>query len=174
MAELTPFNDNLNADDYQKKTLPSGLNALTILTIIWCSITFLLAVWGFAKAKTTYDNKDKAMEQMQNPKMPGWAKAIMPDPAHFEDMTTKNYENRVPILITTLIATGLCFVGALQMRKRKKQGYILYVVGELLPLVCTIFFIGTYMLTGVFGMIGIGIALLFIILYTAQRKNLLY
>ena len=174
MAELTPFNDNLNADDYQKKTLPSGLNVLTILTIIWSVITILLSVWGFAKAKTTYDNMDKAMEQMQNPNMPKWAKAMMPDPAHFEDMTTKSYENRIPILLTGLIATGLCLVGALQMRKRKKQGYILYVIGELLPLLTTVFFIGAYMLTGVFGIIGISISLLFILLYTAQRKNLLY
>ena len=174
MAELTSFNDSLPSGEYENKGLPGGLNVLTILTIIWCVITLLLSVWSFSRAKSTYDNKDRALEQMQNPNMPKWAKSLMPDPEHFDDMVTKSYNNRVPILLTGLIATGLCLVGALQMRKRKKQGYILYVTGELLPFLSAVFFIGTYTLTGIYGIIGIVFALLFILLYTVQRKHLIY
>ena len=110
------------------------------------------------------------MEQMSSGKMPGWVKSIMPDMNHFEEMVTKAYENRIPILLTSLLAAGLCLAGAIQMRKRKKQGFLLYTIGELLPIAITAFFIGTFMLTGTFMYIGIAIGVLFIIMYAGQRK----
>ena len=172
MNEETNTNDRLNADDFAAEKLPGGLNVLTILTYIGSAISLLGSFYSFATAKTTFDTKDTALEKMNSPEMPAFAKSMMPDPAHFEEMVTKSYENRIPILLISLIAVGLCIAGAMQMRKRKKQGYLLYVIGELLPFVAMIFFIGTFVLTGAGGMIGIGIALLFIILYTMQRKHL--
>lgn len=172
MNEETNINDRLNADDFAAEKLPGGLNVLTILTYIGSAISLLGSFYSFATAKTTFDTKDAALEKMNSPEMPAFAKSMMPDPAHFEEMVTKSYENRIPILLISLIAVGLCIAGAMQMRKRKKQGYLLYVIGELLPFVAMIFFIGTFVLTGAGGMIGIGIALLFIILYTMQRKHL--
>ena len=164
--------ERLNAGDFMPEKLPSGLNVLTILTYIGSAISLLGTIYSFATAKTTFENKDAALEKMNDPNMPGFAKAMMPDTTHFEDMVTKSYENRIPILLISLIAVGLCIAGAMQMRQRKKQGYLLYVIGELLPFIGMVFFIGTYVLTGGGGMIGIGIALLFIILYTLQRKHL--
>jgi len=172
MAELTPLSDNLNVDDFQKKPLPGGLNVLTILTIIWCVLSLLFAAGGFMTAEKKYNSREEDMAKMQQ--APSWLKSIIPSGADYETMVTKNNENKIPILLLSVVGIVLCFVGALQMRKRKKQGYILYVIGELLPFVTTIFFIGTFMFTGIAGMIGSGIALLFILLYTAQRKNLIY
>ena len=172
MNEETNTNDRLNADDFAGEKLQGGLNVLTILTYIGSAISLIGSFYSFATAKTTFDTKDAALEKMNSPEMPAFAKSMMPDPAHFEEMVTKSYENRIPILLISLIAVGLCIAGAMQMRKRKKQGYLLYVIGELLPFVAMIFFIGTFVLTGAGGMIGIGIALLFIILYTMQRKHL--
>lgn len=173
MNEEMNTNDRLNAGDFTAEKLPTGLNVLTILTYIGSGISLLGTLYSFATAKTTFENKDAALEKMNNPDMPAFAKAMMPDAAHFEEMVTRSYENRIPILLISLIAVGLCIAGAMQMRKRKKQGYLLYVIGELLPFIAMLFFIGTFVLTGVGGVIGICIALLFIILYTTQRKHLI-
>ena len=172
MAELTPFNDNLNEDDFQKKPLPSGLNVLTILTFIGCGLGLLSSGWSFINAKNAFDTRDQVMEKMNSGQMPGWVKGIMPDMTHFEEMVTKTYENRVPILLLGLVSLGLCFVGAMQMRKRKKEGFLLYTIGELLPIATAAIFIGTFMLTGFAMYIGYAIALIFILLYANQRKNL--
>ncbi len=172
MNEEMNTNDRLNAGDFTAEKLPSGLNVLTILTYIGSAISLMGTLWSFATAKQTFETKDSVLEKMNSGEMPAFAKSMMPDPAHFEEMVTKSYENRIPILLISLIAVGLCIAGAMQMRKRKKQGYLLYVIGELLPFIAMVFFIGTFVLTGVGGMVGIGIAILFIMLYTAQRKHL--
>ncbi len=172
MSEISSFSDSLNDNDYQSKKMPTGINVLTILTIVGCVIFFCFSVWGFISAKASFDKKDQVIEQMQSGKLPGWAKSMMPDMAHFDEMVTKSYENRIPILIMSLISLGLCFVGALQMRKLKKQGYLLYVIGELLPILTSIVFIGVFSLKGFSAYFGYFIALLFILLYTGQKKYL--
>jgi uncharacterized membrane protein len=93
---------------------------------------------------------------------------------NFEMMVTKSYENRIPILILSVIGIVLCFVGAMQMRKRKKQGYLFYVIGELLPFLTLAFFIGFFAFSGVAFFVGALFAALFIFLYTMQRKHLIY
>lgn len=173
MEETIFTADNLEMKDYERK-LPTGLNVLTILSIIGCVISLVGSVYGFISAKTSYLNKDKTIEQLNSAKMPGWAKGMMPDMNHFDELVTKSYENRIPILILSLIAIALCFVGVLQMRKLKKQGYLLYVIGELLPFVSMAFFIGFFSLSGFAFIFSIVIALLFIFLYTTQRKHLVY
>jgi hypothetical protein len=62
----------------------------------------------------------------------------------------------------------------MQMRKLKKQGYTFYVIGQLLPYITTILFIGSKMFTSTMAMVFMGISILFIILYTVQRKHLVY
>jgi hypothetical protein len=167
-------NDSLSMPDFDAPKMSSGLNVLTILSFIGCGIQFLTSCWGFISSKTSFENKDKVMEQMNSGKMPAWAKSIVPDMNHFEEMVTKTYENRLPILILSLVAVGLCFYGLLQMRKLKKQGFLFYVIGELLPFVTLALFVGTFMLSGVTFFIGVFIAALFILLYALQRKNLVY
>ena len=161
-------------NDYEKQKLPTGLNVLTILTFIGCALALLSAVWSFANAKSSFDNREKVMEQMSSNKMPSWAKGLMPDMAHFEEMVTKSYENRIPILLLSIVAVALCLVGALQMRKRKKQGYLLYVIGEILPFFISAFFVGMFMFSGAGFIFGVVLTALFILLYTLQRKHLIY
>ena len=172
MADTNYTNDNLSINDYESEKLPTGLNVLTILTFIGSGFAVLSSLWSFMKAKESYETRDKVMEQMSSAKMPAWIKGMMPDMAHFEEMVTKSYENRIPILLLSLIAATLCIVGAIQMRKRKKQGYLLYIVGELLPFFIIAFFIGMFSFSGIGFMIGISFTVLFILLYTMQRKNL--
>jgi hypothetical protein len=72
------------------------------------------------------------------------------------------------------ISIVLCFVGALWMRKLKKDGYWLYVVGEILPVLGGLILLGTSQFTGVVSILmGVGIPLLFIFLYTMHKKFLI-
>ena len=166
--------DTLNYDQNNKPKLSSGLNVLTILSFIGCALQLLGSGWGFFSAQKSYEGMDKMIEQMNSDSMPSWAKSMMGDPEHLVEMITKSYENRIPIFLLSLVAVGLCFYGALQMRKLKKQGYLLYVIGEILPFLIQALFIGMFTLTGMGMIVGVCIAGLFILLYTMQRKNLVY
>ena len=164
--------DVLNFDTNSKPKLPSGLNVLTILSSIGCALQLIGSLYSFFTAKKSYEGLDKLTEQMNSENMPGWVKSMMGDPERMVKMITKSYENRIPIILLSLVAIALCFYGALQMRKLKKQGFLLYTIGELLPFLTQVLFIGAFSLSGFAMYFGIGIAALFILLYSMQRKYL--
>lgn len=164
--------DVLNFDTNSKPKLPSGLNVLTILSFIGCALQLIGSLYSFFTAKKSYEGLDKLTEQMNSENMPGWVKSMMGDPEKMVKMITKSYENRIPIILLSLVAIALCFYGALQMRKLKKQGFMLYSIGELLPFLTQVLFIGAFSLSGFAMYFGIGIAVLFILLYSMQRKYL--
>lgn len=80
--------------------------------------------------------------------------------------------NKLPVLILTLLGVGLCLAGALQMRKLRMQGYYLWLLGEIVPF-GMIIFIGSGAYKGWPVMISYAFVLLFIILYSLQRKYLI-
>jgi len=164
--------DVLTFDANNQSKLPSGLNVLTILSFIGCALQLLGALYSFFTAKKSYEGLDKLTEQMNSENMPGWVKSMMGDPEKMIKMITKSYENRIPIVLLSLVAVALCFYGALQMRKLKKQGFLLYTIGELLPFLTQVLFIGAFSLSGFAMYFGVGIAALFILLYSMQRKYL--
>lgn len=166
--------DSLNVNEFDKPKLPTSLNVLTILTFIGSGLQLLGVVFGFINAKKTYDEKDKVIAQMSSGEVPGFLKGMMPSMDHYEEMVTKNYENRLPIFVLGLVAVALCIYGAMQMRKLKKQGYTFYLIGELLPFATTALFVGMFMFAGVSFAIGVGLTVLFILLYTVNRKHLFY
>lgn len=170
--ETTP--DTVNFDEAVKPKLPSGLNVLTILTLVWSVIQLLSSLWGFISAKKSYDGIEKLSEQLNSENMPGWLKSMMGDPETMIKMITRSYENRIPIVLMSVVAVALCFYGALQMRKLKKQGFILYTIGELLPFLTQFLFIGAFAFAGFMMYFFLGFALLFIFLYSMQRKHLVY
>jgi len=106
--------------------------------------------------------------------MPGWVKSMMGDPDTMRELMTKAYENRIPIVVLSVVAVALCFYGALQMRQLKKQGFLLYTIGELLPFLTQLLFIGAFAFSGMTMYFFIAITVLFILLYTMQRKHLVY
>lgn len=161
-------------DDVNPPKMSTGLNVLTILSIIGSVMQIVGSLWGFTTAKKSYDEKDKMIEQMKSEDMPDFARKMMGNPDDYVEMITKNYENRLPILILGLVAAGLCLYGVLQMRKLKKQGYTLYVIGELLPFVTMALFLGGIAFQGVGIMVTGAIAIIFILLYTVMRKQLVY
>lgn len=166
---MTDMNQNTGMPG-DKPTLPSGLNILTILTFIGSAISFFFTGSGFINGKANVDKMEETLNSPNYDSMPAIVKKMVSPEAL--EMSRKAYENRFPILLIGLLAIALCVYGAVQMRKRKGQGYYLYVIGELLPLLSSIIFLGMASLTNLFGIIFICIALLFILLYTGQRKHL--
>jgi hypothetical protein len=154
----------------EKPKLPSGLNVLTILTFIGSAIALAGAFYSFSSGKTQMDTMEAQLNSPNYDSMPSLAKKfITPDAL---EMLRKSYENRFPIFLINLVCIALCVYGAIQMRQRKKQGYYLYLAGEILPFIPTIVFVGIGTLTGIGGIIAIAITLLFVLLYTAQTKYL--
>jgi hypothetical protein len=169
MADLNQPNDFLRPEE--KPKIPSGINVLTILTFIGSAIGILGSIWNFINAKKGLDQMETMINSPEYDNMPALAKKFMTPEAL--ELARKGYENRIPITVIGLISIALCIVGALQMRKLKSQGYLLYVIGELLPVLSSVIFLGIASLTGMGGIITIVIVLLFIILYTLQRKYLI-
>lgn len=166
--------DSLDAGEFGKPLLPTGLNVLTILTFIGSGFQLLFAAVGFLGARKNYEEKDKMLAQMNSAEMPGFVKAMIPSPANYDEMVTKSFDNRFPILILSLVAVALCVYGAIQMRQLKKQGFIFYLIGQILPFLSLVLFLGFFMLAGVGFAVGTSITVLFILLYAINRKHLIY
>jgi hypothetical protein len=164
--EITP--DVLNADENIKPKLPTGLNVLTILTFIGCIIFGILTlltpvIYKFFKGfmdKAVNSGADLSEKQLADIEKGRAAMEI-------------SHQNMIPLMIIGMVGIILCFVGALWMRKYKKDGYWIYVAGEIVPLIASFALLGTSQFTGVVSVIiGLGLPLLFVVLYTMQRKYL--
>jgi hypothetical protein len=174
MSDQNIHPDSLSNNDFDKPKLPTGLNVLTILTFIGSGFSLLFAVMGFFSAEKSYREKDKVMAQMNSAEMPGWIKSMMPSMENYEEMITKSFENRLPIFILSLVAVALCVYGAIQMRKLKKQGFLFYVIGQILPFATSALFIGMFAFAGTMFAVMAGLTVLFILLYAVNRKYLVY
>ncbi|MBK8786200.1 MAG: hypothetical protein IPN43_06795 [Chitinophagaceae bacterium] len=156
----------LNFDEAVKPKLPTGLNVLTILTFVGCAWELYSTVNNFIGGKKALEEMEKAQEKLAE--APAWARKLAGP--EVQEMMLQSFNNKVPIFIIGLIAVTLCFYGALQMRKLKKEGYFLWLVGEILPFIGSLIFVPALFNT-LFIYFSI-FPLLFIILYTVQRKHL--
>jgi hypothetical protein len=164
MANTDAKKDLLNFPE--EKKLPDMLNVLTILTFIWSGISVLLAIYGFANARASYEQMVKMQDKLDQ--IPSFMKSFMgPDPV---GMSLKMLDNRVPVTLLSLVSTGLCWYGALQMRRLKKMGFSLYILGDIVPFISSYIFLGATALGGFGFMFGIAIMAIFIILYATQLK----
>lgn len=145
--------------------LPSTINVLTILTFIANGLGIIFSFVGFFRAQASYDSTVKAQESLD--RAPDWARKL--SGPHPVETARAMLDNRLPVLIITLIGCFLCFYGALQMRKLKKTGFSLYILGDIVPFALGIF-IGFDTFTGFGSIIGTGITIVFAILYATQLK----
>ena len=164
MADL---NTSTNQENWleEPRKLPDTLNVLTILTFIGCGVGVLGSIWLYFTAQSSYDTLNDP-EKME--KLPSWARGG-PDAV---ENARKFLENRVPMLLLGLVAIALCLYGAIQMRQRKKTGFTFYTIGELLPFVTGVIFIGQSAVVGGSAIFGLVIAATFILLYAFQLKHL--
>lgn len=158
----------MNQENYnpEEKKIPTGLNVLTILTFIGCALELYNTVNGFVSGRKALDEMEKNQDKLAQ--APSWAKKLAGP--EVQEMMAKAYENRIPLLIIGLMGVALCLYGALQMRKLKKEGYIIWLIGEVLPYISSIIFIPVFFKTP-FVYFSV-IPVLFIILYTVNRKYL--
>jgi hypothetical protein len=166
MTDTNAKTDLLNWEEPKK--LPDMLNVLTILTFIGNGLGLLISIYGFINARTAYEKAVQMQDKIDE--MPAMVKKMMgPDPV---GNALKMLDNRVPILLLSLVAYGLCIYGAIQMRQRKKMGFSLYILGDIVPLVSAFLFIGVGSLSGFGFLFGMVITVVFIILYATQLKHL--
>ena len=160
--------DLINYDEDGKQKLPSGLNVLTILTFIGCSIFGLFTLFTPVIVKFSLSMMEKAASSGSE-----LSEKQMAEMEKGKAAMELTQQHMVPIMIIGIIGIILCFIGALWMRKLKKDGYWIYVAGELAPIIASALIVGTAQYTGVFSvLLGVGIPVLFVVLYTMQRKYL--
>ncbi len=158
----------LNDFTGDKKTLPQTLNVLTILTFIGCGLgyVFTLAMPGLMKFSLKMMDKAASSGTELSPKD---AAEIEKGRAAIELVQS----HMTPLIIMGLITISLCLVGAIMMRKLKKDGYWIYIAGELLPIAGNYFIIGNSQFVGVSNiLLGLIIPVVFVALYSTQKKNL--
>ena len=167
MSTTNETTDLLEFNDGKGEPMSSTLKVLTILTIIGSSLGILGGIWNYFRADKAYKDLVDAQDKLSE--APAWARKMMgPDVV---EMARKSAENKLPIMLITLVGSALCLWGALEMRKLKKQGFLLWVVGEFVPIAGGLIFIGGAMFSG-FSIIGIIFPIIFLILYLTQRKYL--
>jgi hypothetical protein len=165
---MTDLNQPANTENWleEPKKLPSMLNVLTILTFIANGLGFFSAFYSYFSAASNYDKVVQAQDKIDQ--LPDFAKKMMgPDPV---GNARRMLDNRLPIMLLTLVGCLLCFYGALQMRQLKKTGFTIYILGDVVPLISLFIFIGASTLTGFTGIFGLIIIIVFIILYATQLK----
>jgi magnesium-transporting ATPase (P-type) len=173
---MTDFNQNvneakdmLNLEEKDMKKLPQMLNVLTILTYIGCAFALISSIWGYFSASMNYEAYQKLDSLTSGTGNSGFDKLM----SGATEVVKKQYDNRLIILLLGIVGVALCFYGAMQMRNLKKQGYMIYLVGEVLPIISFAAFIGFGNIVAALSMFFIVLfSILFIILYTTQRKNL--
>jgi hypothetical protein len=164
MTETNPI--ELNSDG--KQVIPSGIKTLTTLTFIGSGLSLVIVgltpvlnklFLGFMeKARTSGSELTaKQIEDMEK------GQAVM-------ELTSANM---IPLMVIGFVSIALCVLGAVWMRKLKKDGFWIYVGGELLPVVGNFILLGTDQFTGVSSVVmAVAIPLVFIALYFRQMKYL--
>lgn len=166
MNDLNEIKDVLNLEDSDLKKIPSMLNVLTILTYVGVGLASIGAIYNFfmiCKSAEMFANMDSDAFGT------GFAGKMM-DTAM--TLAVKQCENKTIIFVITILCCILCLVGAILMRKLKKQGFILYAAGELLFPIASFAILGSASLGGMMMVSSLIIPIVFVILYATQLKHL--
>lgn len=162
--------ESIFLNEYEEKEKKGSLNVLTILTFIGCGFAYLGGIWQFFTAQTNYEKLNDVISSGKMDQAPGFLKSIY-SPEYLEQVH-KMAENKLPLLIVALISASLCLFGAIQMRKLKADGYWLWLIGEVLPFAGLGFFVGAGALIGWSAYFYYAIVLVFVILYSVNKKYL--
>lgn len=146
------------------------LKTLTVLTFIGCALAYIFLFVGIAD----WGNYEKRLAEAQKMEEEMRDKVGSKIMAGSVEMTKKSHEHRYVLVGSSLIFTTMCLIGAMRMRKLKKSGYPIYVIGELAPLLVSAILIGFSFFGGIVMAVSAIFALLFVILYTTQRKYLIH
>ena len=162
---MTNENDILLNEDQDQNRLPSMLNVLSILTIIGSAFAAISSIYSYF----TVCKSAEAMETQEMPEVGGMLGDMLDSAVK---LLNKQCENRLVILVATLASSLLCLFGALMMRKLKKQGFMVYIIGELVGPAAMSAILGSLAFGGIMSILGMVVPILMIILYATQRKYL--
>jgi len=156
-----------NVESPETGKLPTGLKVLTILTFIGCGLgaIYTLCIPMLNDFFMKYLN-----EQLSSGKDLTAKQIASMEQA--KGMIEMSQQHMIPLMVVGGIGIVLCFVGALWMRKLKKDGFWLYVAGELAPIIGVGFILGFDFYTSVGNIVSAVIPVVFVLLYSAQRKHL--
>lgn len=168
MPELNEPGDFLT-DINAKKTLPGTLNVLTILTFIGCGIGALFTFVMPAFMGWSLKMMDKAQEQSSQ-----LTEKQATDIEKGRLAIIKFMDNKWAIILIGVVGIALCLYGALNMRKLKKEGFYVYVIGQIAPIIASTLLLGfAVQFNGVMSyLLGLAVPVLFIILYARNLKYL--
>src|SRR5688500_7402983 len=96
--------------DDRPKVLPGMLNVLTILTFIGCGLAYIGSIYGFMTAGKGLEDLEELQTGSDNELVNQMAQGSL-------EMAQKSYDNRYILLVSGLLFTTMCLIGALQMRK---------------------------------------------------------
>ncbi|MDQ6610051.1 MAG: hypothetical protein M3Y85_09555 [Bacteroidota bacterium] len=144
------------------------LKVLTVLTYIGCAIAYIsliysVATWGSYEKQLA--DAQQAEDKLRDTGMGKFVQGSV-------EILQKSHEHRYILAATGLIFTTMCLIGAMRMRQLRKSGYPLYVIGEIAPLLVSGILLGFSFFGGIAMAVAACFALLFVILYTTQRKYL--
>lgn len=163
---------NFNQTDLLQETpinqgLPKALHVLTILTFIGSALSLIISLLTPTFMKFGKAMMDKAMTMSSE--LNAEQLAEMEKSRRIMELTEANM---TPLVILGVLGAVGCFLGALWMRKLKKDGFTVYVAAQIIPLVGSVVLMGEYYFSDWKNYLGILIPLIFIFLYARQRKHL--
>ncbi len=147
---------------------PGSINVLTILTFIGCGLQLILTF-------LTRFFMSFAVKMMDNPELADKLTTKEKDKMMQAREALRLYDQHyIPLTIIALVGIALCFVGAMKMRKLKKEGYYIYLIGEFAPIIASAVLMGiaVQMNSPVSAAFSILIPVLFAILYGMQLKHM--
>lgn len=151
-----------------KPQLPGGLNVLTILTFIGSGLGLLFIFLTPVIYRFSLSMMDKAKSSGAD-----LTSKQLSDMEKGRAAIELGQANMIPLVIISVTGIALCLLGAIWMRKLKKDGFWIYASGELLPVIGSFIVMGTAQYTGVFSiLIAVALPVLFVILYAVRRKYL--
>ncbi len=80
--------------------------------------------------------------------------------------------NIIPLMVVGFLGLALCFAGAMMMRKLKKDGFWIYVAGQAIPVIATGVILGFAQFKEIGNIAFLALAIIFIVMYSTQRKFL--
>lgn len=150
---------------FDTRHLPPMLNVLTILTFVGCALSYVGTLVSFALAGVSYRMMNTASTDTNKNEMPDFMKSLVQMFAHSSSVY---YRYRFLFLAVALVTTSLCLWGAIQMRQFKRQGFYLYITGELAYPALYSLMVGI----GGFAIFSLIVPIAFVCLYATQRKHL--
>lgn len=149
---LDQAKDMLNVEQKDMQKLPQMLNVLTILTYIGCGLGALGILLGFLGI--------------------GFLSSMGPKSVQGAEIASTVSKYATISLIVSLVGIALCFWGAMKMRNLQKQGFYIYIAGQLIPVIAGFIFAGSLGAAGISVIGGLIIPIIFIVLYATQLKEL--